>query len=82
MSYEDTRPYGKPEGLGKRLAMWANQLGHDTKYPWAGLGLIDDLNEAARQLGANPDKLYPDALAATQKPVQTGLAYKAQEYDL
>ena len=56
---DQERPFGKPEGLEKRLAMWANQLGRDSRYPWIGLGIIDDLKCAARMLGADPDKLYP-----------------------
>jgi hypothetical protein len=53
-------PYGKPDkDLGKRLAYWANQLSHDRRYPWVGLGLIADLNCAAKQLGSDPEKMFP-----------------------
>jgi hypothetical protein len=32
----------------------------DKRYPWVGLGLIDDLKCASRELGGDPDKQYPD----------------------
>ena len=58
MAYES--PYGKADkDLGKRLAYWANQLSHDRRYPWAGLGIIDDLKCAAGLLGSEADTLYP-----------------------
>lgn len=44
----------KDKDLGKRLAYWANQLGTDKRYPWIGMGIIDDLEAAAKQLGAEP----------------------------
>lgn len=58
--YKKNRAFGKREGLEKRLAMWANQLSRDKQYPWVGLGLIDDLKCASRELGGDPDKQYPD----------------------
>ena len=51
--------FGKTEGLGERLAYWANQLGRDRQYPWVGTGLIDDLKCAAKLQGADFDKLFP-----------------------
>ena len=57
-------PYGQQDGLGKRLAYWANQLSHDRRYPWIGLGIIDDLNCAAKLLGSDPAALYPDKALA------------------
>lgn len=58
--YQSNRCFGKPEGLEKRLAYWARQLSMDKKFPWVGLGLIDDLKCACRELGGDPDKVYPD----------------------
>lgn len=57
---DDHRCFGTREGLEKRLAMWARQLGADKRYPWVGMGLIDDLKCASRELGGDPDKVYPD----------------------
>jgi hypothetical protein len=57
---DDHRCFGKPEGMEKRLAMWARSLSMDKSYPWVGLGLIDDLKGACRMLGGDPDKVYPD----------------------
>lgn len=51
--------YGRREGLDKRLAYWANQLGRDRQYPWVGTGLIDDLKAAAEALGTDFDTNYP-----------------------
>lgn len=53
------RNFGFPEGIGKRLAYWANQLSRDKGYPWVGTGLIDDLKCAAKLHGENFDALYP-----------------------
>lgn len=75
---EDHRCFGKRDGLEKRLAMWANQLSRDKQYPWVGLGLIDDLKCAAREMGGNPDMEYPDIRKPTPKPEPV----KIQEYDL
>lgn len=58
--YEKNRAFGKRENLEKRLAMWANQLSNDKSYPWVGLGLIDDIKCACRELGGDPDKRYAD----------------------
>ena len=52
-------PYGQNDGLGKRLAYWANQLSQNRTYPWQGLGIIDDLKAAAKLLGSDADVLYP-----------------------
>lgn len=55
---EKNRCFGKPENIEKRLAMWIAQLSSDKRYPWIGLGLIDDLKCACRMLGGDPDKRY------------------------
>lgn len=72
---DDRRCFGEREGLEKRLAMWARQLGVDKRYPWVGMGLIDDLKAASRELGGEPDKQYPDM---RKNPP----AAPATEYDL
>lgn len=56
----DDRCFGEREGLEKRLAYWSRQLSTDKRYPWIGLGFIDDLKAACRVLGGDPDKTYPD----------------------
>lgn len=76
--YDKTREFGKPENIGKRLSMWAHGLSTDSRYPWAGLGLIDDLKCASRLLGGEPDKQYPDMRTPEPKPEPA----KATEYDL
>lgn len=58
-NYEKNRPFGKPENIEKRLAMWVHGLSTDQSLPWVGLGLIDDLKQACRMLGGDPDKRYP-----------------------
>ena len=40
-------PYGKPGGLAKRLADWAERLPLDHSYPWVGTGILEDLKLAA-----------------------------------
>ncbi len=42
-----TSPYGKPRGLAQRLDEWAGRMGTDRSLPWAGLGIIGDLELAA-----------------------------------
>lgn len=83
---EDHRCFGKPEGIEKRLAMWTRQFSMDKRYPWVGLGLIDDLKCACKMLGGDPEQEYPDlrkpetqAAEATAK-VFTEVAAKV--YDL
>lgn len=81
--YEKNRAFGKREGLEKRLAMWAQQFSTDKRFPWVGLGLIDDLKCACRELGGDPDKRYigskeaprPAPAAAAPEPAKV-------EYDL
>lgn len=75
-------PFGQPEGLGKRLAYWANQLSHDRKYPWMGCGLIDDLKCAAKLQGVDFDTLYSDQPASHNWPSEEIMAPKAVEFDL
>lgn len=74
----DDRCFGKPEGIEKRLAMWAAQLSTDKSLPWIGLGLVDDLKCACRMLGGDPDKQYPD----WRKAVPASEPAKVTEYDL
>ena len=74
MDNDKDRCFGKRPGLEKRLAMWAAQLGSDKTLPWVGLGLIDDLKCACRELGGDPDKRYVGTKAAP-KPAPV-------EYDL
>ena len=47
------RAFGVPDGIEKRLEYWARQLSLDKRYPWVGMGLIDDLKCAAKMLGPN-----------------------------
>lgn len=76
------RAFGKPEGIEKRLAMWARQFSTDKRYPWVGMGFIDDLECACRMLGGDPDKTYPD-MRTTDKPKPAAPAAPAAvEYDL
>lgn len=76
----DDRCFGKEEGLGKRLAMWANSLGRNKSYPWLGLGIVDDIKCAARLLGVDPDAFYPTDIY-THSAVKAEPA-KTVEYDL
>jgi hypothetical protein len=62
--------FGEPEGIGKRLAGWASQLGRDRKYPWVGTGLIDDLKCAAKLLGADPEVLFPSSFDPKPVPLE------------
>jgi hypothetical protein len=81
--YDKNRAFGKRENLEKRLAMWANQLSMDKRYPWLGLGLIDDLKCASRELGGNPDKQYPDMRKPEARPVEGPVSTHGKpEYDL
>ncbi len=43
-------PHGKPRGLARRLAEWAERMGTDKGLPWAGLGIIRDLQMATHIL--------------------------------
>ena len=69
MAYE--RNFGVRTGLENRLATWANQLSMDNRFPWVGLGLIADLKCAAKQLGSDPEVMFP----ALRDP-------EPEEYDL
>jgi hypothetical protein len=40
-------PHGKAAGLSDRLSKFAEMLASDKRYPWLGLGIIDDLRAAA-----------------------------------
>jgi hypothetical protein len=79
---DKNRCFGKREGLEKRLAMWARQLGMDKRYPWVGLGLIDDIKAACRELGGDPDKWYDDVRPQPKKATAPAPEPKAMEYDL
>jgi hypothetical protein len=91
----DLPQFGIPEGLGRRLNTWANQLSRDKSYPWLGTGIIADLKCAAQQLGAPPfDEMFPLVIATTKPaPVPAPVeeedefaafyaAKAASEYDL
>ena len=43
-------PYGRFEGLPERLQDWIARLGRDRSLPWAGLGLINDLEAVVKLL--------------------------------
>lgn len=82
------RQFGIPEGLGRRLNTWANQLAMDKRYPWVGTGLIDDLKAAAKIVGGAPpfEEMFPERNYAPQ-PVDEEdefAAYRAHaaQYDL
>ncbi len=80
---DKNRPFGKAENIEKRLAGWAHSLSTDTRYPWAGLGLIDDLKQACRMLGGNPDKLEPKSLRVANPKFEPAPEPAAlTEYDL
>lgn len=73
------RCFGEPENIEKRLAMWVQQFSTDKRYPWVGLGFIDDLKCACRMLGGDPDRKYPDM----RKPVAAPKPEpENEEYDL
>ncbi len=77
--------FGNKDGIGPRLAYWANQLSRDKNYPWVGTGLIADLKCAAKQHGADYDKLYPLLVAAPPEPEEDEFANwqaPVEEYDL
>lgn len=85
--YDERREFGKPEGLARRLAMWANSLGKNKSYPWLGLGIVDDLKCAARLLGNNedPNEFYdhrPEKPAVVEEAAWDTPAPANQEYDL
>jgi len=65
------RQFGIPEGLGRRLNTWANQLACDKRYPWVGTGLLEDLKRAAIEVGGAPpfDEMFPER-DYTPKPVE------------
>lgn len=52
-------PYGKSEGLVARLDKWAHELGTNRNLPWAGLGLIADLQAASAALSGKPVEVAP-----------------------
>lgn len=52
-------PHGKAEGLPERLEKWADDLGKDTRYPWRGLGIIEDLKAAAAVITGRPVEPQP-----------------------
>lgn len=46
-SYQYDSPYGKPRGLRARLVKWADEMGTNHTWPWAGLGIIQDIRLVA-----------------------------------
>lgn len=71
-------PFGKEEGLSKRLDKWATDLGRQQTYPWVGLGLIADLRAAAAVIDGRPIPVDP----AEGLPDETPAADSNPEYDL
>jgi hypothetical protein len=51
--------YGKPEGLADRLDEHVERLGKDKRIPWLGLGIVQDLQCAARLLRGQPEPTKP-----------------------
>jgi len=51
--------FGDREGLTERLEEWAKRLGQDKSLPWAGLGLIRDLETTVAVLRGEPPKPDP-----------------------
>lgn len=43
-------PFGNPESLSARLAIWEEGLRRDRSLPWVGLGLHADVERAAIEL--------------------------------
>lgn len=81
---DEERCFGSEEGIGRRLAMWANSLGRNKAYPWLGLGIVDDIRTAARLLGKgeDPNELYPDATYTHRPTVKPAAEPAKVEYDL
>lgn len=51
--------YGSPEGISDRLLDWADRLGRDKHFPWAGSGLIADLKTAAAEINRDTRRTQP-----------------------
>lgn len=62
--------FGQEEGIGKRLATWANQLSRNKSYPWVGTGLIADLKCAAKIHGVDFDEMFPLEIVAPTPPAE------------
>ena len=78
--YEQTRPFGKPEGLPDRLDDWIRRLGTDRTLNFPGLGLIDDIRTAAALLRGQP---APDmGKPMTAEPEEWETQFQQREYDL
>jgi hypothetical protein len=45
-----SRPYGQIEGLPARLAEWVGRFKYDKTLPWAGLGVVADMEAVVRLL--------------------------------
>jgi hypothetical protein len=71
-------PFGKEEGLSKRLDKWATDLSRQQTYPWVGLGLIADLRAAAAVIDGRPIPVDPNE----GLPEDTEPAPSSPEYDL
>lgn len=67
LTYEEWRQreenrFGDPDGIGRRCAMWANQLRRNKAFPWVGTGLVDDLECVARMHGIDSQAFYPSVV--------------------
>lgn len=72
-------PYGKTEGLSKRLDKWAADLSKNISYPWVGLGLIADLKAAAAVIDGRP---VPEDPFEEKEVPEVALTVPITEYDL
>jgi hypothetical protein len=45
-----TRSYGSIGGLPQRIADWVGRMKYDKTLPWAGLGVVDDMEAVVRLL--------------------------------
>lgn len=74
----DRASFGRPEGIERRLAMWAKRLGMDKTLPWVGMGMIADMKCACAMLGGDPENGVPMPTMAPKMPPST----QSTEYDL
>lgn len=51
--------FGEQDGLKDRLEDWIHRFSTDKSLPWAGLGLLKDLEAAVVALGGTPRKPDP-----------------------
>lgn len=71
-------PYGKPAGLARRLAEWADRMGTDRSLPWAGTGIIEDLKLAAAALNKRE---WLEAIRLSDDPEAQRFAAEALDDD-